>query len=243
MSYILDALKKSEQERGHGSIPGVQTVHSSSLNYNNNKTYWPYILITAVLLNLAAILYFILDKDKPTKNYTDSMEAKTIDYNAAALTTTNNTQNTIPTEQNKQLANTALIPNSKPGEEINSTSTVVHTSKNNQRAPLPVTSNNTKNNFSQATTIAVRSTLENKTNIIEFYDLPETIKQQLPTIVISAHVYSTNPQQRSIVINNNFLEEGEYFLDGLVLHEITTDGAIFNYKDIKFHYGVVSGWQ
>ena len=49
--------------------------------------------------------------------------------------------------------------------------------------------------------------------------------------------------QRSIVINNNFLEEGEYVLDGLTLHEITPDGAIFDYKDIRFSYGVVSGWQ
>ena len=62
MSYILDALKKSEQERGHGNIPGVQTVHSSSLNYHGEKkAYWPYLLITAVLLNVAVVLYFIFE--------------------------------------------------------------------------------------------------------------------------------------------------------------------------------------
>ena len=66
MSYILDALKKSEQERGTGAIPGVQTIHSSSLNYNNQKTYWPYILIAAVLLNLVAILYFVFNKEDQT---------------------------------------------------------------------------------------------------------------------------------------------------------------------------------
>ena len=65
MSYILDALKKSEQERGRGDIPGVQTVHSSSLNYHGQKkTYWPYFLIVAVLLNLAAIIYFIVNKEQ-----------------------------------------------------------------------------------------------------------------------------------------------------------------------------------
>ena len=62
MSYILDALKKSEQQRGQGAIPNVQTVHSSSLNYRDEKkTYWPYILITAVILNLTAVVYFIID--------------------------------------------------------------------------------------------------------------------------------------------------------------------------------------
>ena len=79
--------------------------------------------------------------------------------------------------------------------------------------------------------------------LIEFYELPESIKQELPAIIISAHVYSTNPAQRSIVINNNFMEEGEYVLDGLILYEITTDGAIFNYQGTLFNYGVVSGWQ
>jgi len=63
MSYILDALKKSEQERGNSSIPSVQTIHSSSLNYADKKTVWPYILIAVLLLNFAAILYFVVVKD------------------------------------------------------------------------------------------------------------------------------------------------------------------------------------
>ena len=79
--------------------------------------------------------------------------------------------------------------------------------------------------------------------IIDFHELPESIKQQIPTITISAHVYSSNPIQRSIVINNNFTEEGEYILDDLILHEITRDGAVFNYQGTLFNYGVVSGWQ
>ncbi|NOQ68810.1 MAG: GspB domain-containing protein [Gammaproteobacteria bacterium] len=244
MSYILDALKKSEQERGHGGIPGVQTVHSSSLNYNNKKTYWPYILITAVLLNLVAILYFVLDKDKTAENNIAAIQANTIKSNTDALTATNNTQNTISAEQNKHLVDTTSITNSRSAEEeINSTSTAAHTSTNNQVVTLPVTGNKTRNNSSQIPTTADRSTSEDNTNIIEFYDLPESIKQQLPAIIISAHVYSTNPLHRSIVINNNFLEEGEYILDDLILYEITADGAIFYYKDIKFHHGVVSGWQ
>ena len=68
MSYILDALKKSEQERGRGSTPGVQTIHSASINYHNQKkTYWPYILIAAVILNLVAIIYFMIEKDDGQK--------------------------------------------------------------------------------------------------------------------------------------------------------------------------------
>jgi len=83
----------------------------------------------------------------------------------------------------------------------------------------------------------------NNKTVVEFYDLPESIKLQLPAIIISAHVYSTNPVQRSIVVNNNFLEEGEYILDDLILYEITRDGAIFSYHETLFHHGVVNSWQ
>jgi len=160
------------------------------------------------------------------------------------FTASNNTQNTISAEQNKQLVDTTSITNNKSAEEeINSTSTAAHIPTNNKRVTLPVTGNNTKNNPTQITTIADRSTSEGNTNIIEFYDLPESIKQQLPAIIISVHAYSTNPLQRSIVINNNYMEEGEYVLDDLILYEITADGAIFYYKGTKFHFGVVSGWQ
>ena len=196
MSYILDALKKSEQERGHGDIPDVQTVHSSSLNYRNEKkAYWPYVLIIAVLLNLIAIVYFIANKEKPA-------ETGNLEQTVNAVTHT-----TVESD---------VIADKKTQQAEKKKAAVTNTDK---------------------------QTAGNETKIIDFYDLPESIKKALPSITISAHVYSTEPMQRSIVINNNFLEEGEYVLDGLVLYEITPNGAIFNYQGTLFSYDVVSGWQ
>ncbi|NOR64778.1 MAG: hypothetical protein GQ468_02040, partial [Candidatus Scalindua sp.] len=64
MSYILDALKKSEQDRGKGAVPGVQTVHSSSLNYHQEKRpVWPWFLVALVAINLAAVIYYVQSKD------------------------------------------------------------------------------------------------------------------------------------------------------------------------------------
>jgi general secretion pathway protein B len=214
MSYILDALKKSEQERGNGNIPGVQTVHSSSLNYNNKKTYWPYILIAAVLLNLIAIIYFVFDKENKTAvEPVVTADQTTTEIISAPVKVIEQTQ-----EENKQTAHTTATE--KPITLNN-----VETSSEKQIAPAAsreMTSNNT---------------------IVEYYDLAEHIKQQLPKIIISAHVYSSNPVQRSIVINNNFMEEGEYVLDDLVLYEITRDGAVFSYHETLFHRGIVNTWQ
>lgn len=236
MSYILDALKKSEQERGHGHIPDVQTVHSSSLNYRNDKkAYWPYILIVAVILNLLAISYFIFNKEKPVET------PVTTEVNTAIKQAT--TENGITADKTDTPAVTSSavnnIVNLEITEPLPGTATVMTNSpakpaSKETQAERKSVAENTRSN---------RSEKNSSTDIIDFHELPESIKQQLPAIIISAHVYSSNPLQRSIVINNNFMEEGEYVLDGLILHEITTNGAVFNYQGTLFNYGVVSGWQ
>lgn len=229
MSYILDALKKSEQERGHGNIPDVQTIHSSSLNYRSEKkAYWPYILIAAVVLNLLAIIYFIVNRQAP-----EAMNASTQQENVLTPTIT---KNDAAPEKTKVNETPAIIIN----DENKNTAT--------GQAGIDATITTNKNTApaKETETVEIKTrevTAESDSRILEFYELPESIKQNLPSFVISAHVYSTNPLQRSIVINNNFLEEDEYVLDDLILHEITPDGAIFNYKGTLFRYGVVSGWQ
>jgi general secretion pathway protein B len=248
MSYILDALKKSEQERGHGSVPGVQTVHSSSLNYRNDKkAYWPYVLIVAVVLNLLAILYFITEKDKSLTIDTEETQNKLVATITQEQLTTEITPTVVPDKVIQKPGVLSSI-NDSTNEQVINTQPPFENQQTETKPALTetTTTDNTKFNNSETPT---KKTLTNnnspaiKTGVIEFYDLPESTKQQLPAIIISAHVYSSNPLQRSIVINNNFLEEGEYVIDNLILHEITSDGAIFNYQGTLFHYGVVSSWQ
>lgn len=239
MSYILDALKKSEQERGRGNAPGVQTVHSASINYHNEKkSYWPYILITAVILNLIALIYFIVDKEKTTRESSLVATDVSIERNHAAGLEITNNHAVIGTRENND---------SEPPAEITadslatiSTPAVTPTLKPNddfkQDDFKPAIS---ETEYREKTT----ETKKSRADIIDYHELDDSIRLQLPTITVSAHVYSSNPAQRSIVINNEFLEEGEYIMDGLALYEITPDGAILNYQGTLFHYGVVSSWQ
>ena len=244
MSYILDALKKSEQQRGHGTIPNVQTVHSSSLNYRDEKkTYWPYILITAVILNLTAIVYFIIDKDNNSENNLLSTQDTAVDNIAEIHIAASNTEivapAAVPEKQIKQIRNTTST-----NTKIEPEKTLVQATAEPIKKKTDLTDNNDITaSRSNTTATANKRPVQAQKNIIEFYDLPDSIQRQLPTILVSAHVYSSNPLQRSIVINNNFMEEGEYVIDNLILHEITADGAIFDYEDTRFHYNVVSGWQ
>lgn len=279
MSYILDALKKSEQERGNGNIPSVQTVHTSSLNYRTNKSNWPYILIVAVILNLAAIIYFFQTKDSTniathTNTSTSSNNAdqtlslsqkransdliKPIQQN---LTPVIDTSSSVDNTNRTTISDTQRQP-LKQKKTVSSTSEVA-----TQQAKAPELANQEQarqvqtwqeessvENFTQpeaterhsASQIQTSSNTrmqKNTSDVIDYHDLPDSIKSQLPAIIVSAHVYSDNPLQRSIVINDNFLEEGEHVLDDLILQEITKGGAILEYQGTVFSYEIVSGWQ
>ena len=74
-------------------------------------------------------------------------------------------------------------------------------------------------------------------------ELPFEVLQHIPSMEFSAHVYSSNPLQRSLVINGRFMEEGDHLASDLYLSEITADGAIFDFQGQRFHQRIVSSWN
>jgi len=58
MSYILDALKRSEQERQQDKMPSF-SAESMIMQSSHKKTHWwPYALIIVLTLNVLALLFF-----------------------------------------------------------------------------------------------------------------------------------------------------------------------------------------
>jgi general secretion pathway protein B len=222
MSYILDAIKKSEQERGHGSAPSVQTLHSSSLNYHANKTQlWPYFLLAAIVINLAALLYFIIDK---TDVEATALEQHSIAETQPVISGTTQTAVDMGVSAAAHVsdqADTIVYKSvSMPGTSRKTVITNAPTAANKTR-PLPDT----------------------RAVVLEMDELPFDVLQHIPALEFSAHVYSSNPLQRSIVINGRFMEEGDRLASDLFLSEITPDGAIFDFQGQLFHQAVVSAWN
>jgi len=240
MSYILDALKKSEQERGQGKIPDVQTIHSSSLAYRRDrKAWWPYVLITAIVLNLAAIVYFNLDRapDPATGSVPDTAEIAT---EARTEDTVSTPPATLPAAAEPAPVQQTEVPAQQAANDKAPGAEPAARREDDKPSSEAVIASPAEKPREKAAPAAATETPD---KIADYNELPESFRQQLPVIKVTAHVYSSNPQQRSVVINNNFMEEGEYVLDGLVLYEITRTGVIFSYHDTLFHYNVVSGWQ
>ena len=69
-------------------------------------------------------------------------------------------------------------------------------------------------------------------------ELPLSIRHELPSMQISVHLYSTNPKNSFVNINNQMLQEGEALAPGIRLEQITPDGMILSYKGYRFRRGV-----
>ena len=227
MSYILEALKKSEQSRGHGTAPGIQTVHSSSLNYRPAaRSIWPWILIAAVLLNLAVLLYFVLHKNT-----------------GAPISTP------APVEQAKNTPATGTIqPAPQSVSQAPETKPPVAPRTPPPAAPAePISAPQAKANKTDPTSeIQTQSHEEAATRelyqAVDINQLPEAIRDQIPPMTFTAHVYSSDPKQRSVVINGHYMEEGESLDDDFVLKEITSNGVIMDFRGHLFRTNVISGW-
>jgi general secretion pathway protein B len=69
-----------------------------------------------------------------------------------------------------------------------------------------------------------------------YYQLPYNVRKDLPALAISMHVYANVPAQRFVVIDGERKAEGDSVKDGLTVHEIRTDGVIFEFRGQRFFY-------
>ncbi len=68
----------------------------------------------------------------------------------------------------------------------------------------------------------------------DFSQLPEETRKEIPSITISAHIYSNDPRSRIVNINGSTLKEGDDVIKGLKVREITMSGVILDYQGRRF---------
>ena len=69
---------------------------------------------------------------------------------------------------------------------------------------------------------------------ITYWELPDSIRADVPEIKYTVLVYNKNPAERFVLINGERLAEGDSPLPGLKVKEIRRDGVIFSYRLYQF---------
>lgn len=74
--------------------------------------------------------------------------------------------------------------------------------------------------------------------IPHYRELPYEVQQIVEGVKYSVHLYSPNPERRLVKINGIVRREGSEVAPGLVLEQVTPDGAVFTYREYRFRVPV-----
>jgi len=250
MSYILDALKKSEKERQRGTAPDILTAQDAPAQKPKKRYLWPYLLLVALLLNAGVLLLWlgswhskkpnvVADGQQHESNTPESVHEGS-DVRSTFDSPSSNPSKTISQGagkdiQQEQTTQTEAdlqkdVPKiSKPMVDAKGTPDVSLSLHEQPPAVSQVPSESKPHNN-------IVSTAENK--VYNMKDLPLSIQQGLPDFNITVAIYSNDQASRMVKINGKSMREGEYLTAGLKLEEITPDGVVFSYQNFRFRLGL-----
>ena len=249
MSYILDALRKSDQQRQRGAAPtllaGQATVVASK-----QPAFLVYGLLAAVLVGAGMVVGWLrpwqAEQAVPAANV------------AVAKPSEASMRRSVPVR-------TEIAPAPAPEPQVQSATPATQIPPGPVRAIAPAPATTPVKSQSPASagaeapgkpqvgvaavsrrpaavpqqqpgTAAADSTPAQ--NVISMAELPLALQHELPAMAISVHAYSGNPGDRLVGIDNRMLREGDNVAPGLKLEQITPDGMIFGYKGYSFRRGV-----
>lgn len=72
--------------------------------------------------------------------------------------------------------------------------------------------------------------------VTPYYSLAFAVRKALPQLKLSMHVYSADPEQRFVILNDARMVEGDTTPDGIQLHAIEPDGVILDFKGQRFFF-------
>jgi general secretion pathway protein B len=261
MSYILDALRKSEKERQQGTVPDFMTVQDAMVQEPKKRLLLPYLLIVSLLINSALFVWWLVPwQSKKSGQMTSYSTARQQpESKEVALPSKDSTKTSGPEakiNRDTPVAESEIIAlkkESKTQTTINQqqqvsvatdlqekiSNSISAVNKESLREITPVVSQQTRtiHQFSSEPKSTQKSVAHRENNVYNIEDLPLSIQQNLPPITISVSLYSNEPASRMARINGSMIREGEYLTAGLKLEEITPDGVIFSYQNYRFHVG------
>ena len=69
-----------------------------------------------------------------------------------------------------------------------------------------------------------------------YYELAYAVRKDIPQFNLSMHVFTADPATRFVVVDGERKAEGDAVKEGLVLHEVRTDGIILEFRGQRFFY-------
>lgn len=241
MSYILEALKKSESERNQGRVPHLG--QQMRMVHGKRKRGIPAVVWVAIALTLnAAILAALfwpgvgLWWDHRAASATgqtgeQGVEAAGPSPNEAAKPAT--TSGEIVREED-QVPDSAEIT-AATGELESQGAVILDTMDEAPTVIVPTVRQPSADG-------AVYTPEPWEGRVPHLVELPMSFQRKVPDLVFNSHVYSSQPGARSVMINSRHLRVGDSF-GPLRVERITEEGVELSMDGQRFRVGVVRDWS
>jgi general secretion pathway protein B len=259
MSYILDALRKSEQERRRGELPDPRDFSQApASNVRQQRWLWPALGVGLLLVNAIGVVVYLAPWQPPVSTSTQVQrpvavvpnitpvpkpvpEPRSVRATPAPRQQVRPTATALPTARMlptaTMLPTAAAVPTKAPLSTAQSAPAV-------NPAPTPATQDyrNAQPNTSTVTAATNSARRNAGRSVPQLDELPANLRSQLPELSFSSHMYSSTARYRSIIINGRRLKEGQLLSADLAVHEITETGVIMQFNDTRFEVDVLSQW-
>ncbi|MFY9327204.1 MAG: general secretion pathway protein GspB [Georgfuchsia sp.] len=222
MSYILDALRKSDQQRQRGATPTLLTPQAASV-VTGRRLSMPHVLLAVLLMGVGIVVGAL----RPWQSEPPAATQAPLTVQAArppvATTQPKSTlrpspapvQVPMPIPSEPQLPVQITAPAMPPPASV--------------APPVPVAVP-----ALPPATEKPDAAVAQEQKVMTMAELPLSIQQEIPNMSISVHAYSRSAQERLLGINDRMLREGDFLIPGLQLEQITPDGMIMRYKGYRF---------
>jgi general secretion pathway protein B len=240
MSFILDALKKSEHERQRQAIPGL--VESSIARPRQRLPVWAIALGALLGINLIVLLIVL------ARGWFGTPPAKAPPVAAAAVTAMRpgaepagaqiDEKQWSPLDNAPADAGTVYAPEVPvapvaPSAQVTPAAQPQTPPTNRQPALHDDSAPHPGHRRDPVLNDGDYKAADEET-LPSVSELNLSGPQALPELHLDVHVYATNPAERFVFINMRKYHEGATLQEGPTVERIRRDGVILNYQGLRF---------
>ena len=227
MSFILDALKKSESARQDSNSPGIADV--PTVQRRAKAPVWVPVVAALLGVNLLAVLYLLMRPEAtapPPVQVTEAQAREPVEAPRPEATAAASRAIPAPATRSPSATVAGSAIAAEPAirqEEVAAT--------RRDEAPdvtLPAETAPAARPAAPEADIAPVETW------LTFEDVRASGSLGLPDMHIDLHVYSSNPAERFVFINMNEYREQDTTEEGPILQSITPEGALLEYRGSTF---------
>ena len=239
MSMILDALRKSEEQRRLGAQPDIHQPPGEAARAAGPVRQW--LPMSLVVVSVLVMAWFGWQQFSPPEPVT----ADPVDTQAAsgpppaatppAVTTAPPpaARTRTPVEAYRAPAPAVAAPaaDGQPAAPRAQVSALAEISE--FKAPEPVDAGQAAATESKPAPKAAGDE-PYQPEAMSYWELPQGVRDSLPPFRISVIVYAEDPADRFLLVNGVRLREWDELQSGVVLEEIRRGGAVFRARNYRF---------